>query len=57
MASKTRKHSKRNHRCLNKDAKKGTQLKALMKTCRANKYKSIYGSTGGNIRSNISMYN
>lgn len=34
-------------------AKNGTQLKCRMKTCRANKYKSVYGSTGGSIRANI----
>ena len=51
FAKKTQKnHSKKKHM----DAKKGTQLKCRMKTCRANKYKSVYGSSaGGSIRANI----
>lgn len=38
------------------DAKKGTQMKCLMKTCRAKKYNAIYGSSGGNIRSNRGLF-
>lgn len=51
MPKKTQKnHSKKKHM----DAKKGTLLKCRMKTCRANKYKSVYGSSaGGSIRANI----
>ena len=58
---KTRKNYKKNHRdCLvaqNKDAKKGTQIKCMMKTCRAKKYQAIYGSSGGgSIRSNRRLF-
>lgn len=63
MPSKTRKCCKMSKHCrkhnLNTkhiDAKKGTKLKCRMKTCRAQKYKSVYGSTGGNIRSNLGMF-
>ena len=56
MARKTRKNCKKNHRDCNKDAKKGTQMKCMMKTCRAKKYKGIYGSTGGSIRSNRQIF-
>ena len=59
-AKKTRKNCKKKHRdCLatqNKDAKKGTQIKCMMKTCRAKKYKSIYGSSGGSIRSTRQLF-
>jgi hypothetical protein len=60
-AKKTRKNYKKNHRdCLatqNKDAKKGTQKRCMMKTCRAKKYQSIYGSSGGgSIRSNRQLF-
>ncbi len=64
MPNKTRKHYKKKGHCKpsNLDAKhiyakKGTELKSRMKTCRATKYKSVYGSTGGSIRSNIALYN
>lgn len=40
------------------NAKKGTQLKCLLKTSKAKIYKSVYGvSTGGSIRSNIGLFN
>ena len=56
MSSKTRKHCKKNNKsCLlrqNRDAKKATQFRCLMKTCRAKKYQAVYGSVGGSVRSN-----
>lgn len=49
---KTRKHYKKH-----KYAKKGTQNKHKLKTCRAKKYQSIYGVSGcGNIRSAINSF-
>ena len=49
---KTRKNYKKH-----KDAKKGTQHKHKLKTCRAKKYKSIYGVSGcGSIRSAINSF-
>lgn len=60
MPHKTRKHRKsiNNHSLEQKHiyAKKGTQLKCLMKSCKAHKYKSVYGSSGGSIRENASLY-
>ena len=54
---KTRKNCKKSHhRDCNKDAKKATQLKCRMKTCRAKKYQAIYGSTGGSIRSTRQLF-
>ena len=56
--SKTRKMRKTQNnitKC-NKNAMKGLQLKCRMKTCRASKYKSVYGSTGGSIRSNRRLF-
>jgi hypothetical protein len=47
FAKKTRKHCKKNKRDCNKDAKKGTQLKCRLKTCRAKKYQAVYGATRG----------
>lgn len=56
FAKKTRKHCKKNNaKCLekqNRNAKKATQVRCLMKTCRAKKYQSVYGSVGGSVRSN-----
>ena len=49
MPRKTRKHFR-------KHAKKGTHLSCKMKSCKAHKYKSVYGSNGGSIRSNISAF-
>lgn len=57
MPHKTRKHSRTHH--LKKRhlyAKKGTQLKCRMKTCKAKKYQAIYGSSGGSIRSNRALF-
>lgn len=58
MPKKTQKHYKKSGHCKKRflDAKRGTELKCLMKTCRANKYKSVYGSTGGSIRSNLNAF-
>ena len=58
MPKKTQKHYKKRGHCKNRylDAKRGTQLKCRMKTCRANKYKSVYGSNGGSIRSNLNVF-
>ena len=65
MARKTRKnfknhnHTKNCKTCLenkHKDAKKATQIKCLMKTCRAKKYQAIYGSAGGSIRSTRQLF-
>ena len=47
FARKTRKHCKKNKRDCHKDAKKGTLLKCRLKTCRAKKYISVYGSARG----------
>jgi hypothetical protein len=54
MPNKTRKHRKTRSKHL--DAKKGAHINCLMKTCRAKKYKAIYGSSGGNIRSNRALF-
>jgi hypothetical protein len=56
FAKKTRKNCKKNHRDCNKDAKKATQLKCRMKTCRAKKYQAVYGTSGGSIRSNRQLF-
>ena len=56
MANKTRKHRKVNLDKKHLYAKKGTQLKCLMKSCKVHKYKSVYGSTGGTIRSNVVLF-
>ena len=57
MPNKTRKHYRKNNlETKHKYAKNGTNLKCRMKTCRANKYKAVYGSTGGSIRSNIGIF-
>ena len=61
VSTKTRKNLKKNKvdylSNQNKYAKKGTLLKCRLKTCRAKKYKSVYGSTiGGNIRSERHMF-
>lgn len=55
MANNTRKNCKKYQiDCLatqKKYAKKGTQLKCKLKTCRAKMYKSVYGAaSGGSIR-------
>lgn len=60
FAKKTRKHCKKqNMNCLekqNRNAKKATQVRCLMKTCRAKKYQSVYGSVGGSVRSNRTYF-
>ena len=57
MPNKTRKHFKKHSlETTHKYAKNGTNLKCRMKTCRAHKYKAVYGSTGGSIRSNVALY-
>jgi len=61
MARKTRKNFKKKQRKYldnqNKDAKKGTQLKCRLKTCRSKKYQSIYGaSVGGSIRTERQIF-
>lgn len=57
MNKKTRKHCDKNKRNCFKNAKKGTQLKCRLKTCRANKYKAVYGAvTGGSARSNRQLF-
>jgi hypothetical protein len=58
MTRKTRKHHTSLHNLKKQHtyAKNGTKIKCLMKTCRANKYKAVYGSSGGSIRSNISLF-
>ena len=52
MPRKTRKNYKSTTtKCT--DAKKGTQIHCRIKTTKAQKYKSVYGATGGgSIRSN-----
>ena len=51
MSYKTRKtHHKGFLEKQNKNAKKGTQLKCRMKTCRAKKYQSVYGGTARTTR-------
>jgi hypothetical protein len=60
MPNKTRKYRKPiyNNSLEEKNmyAKNGTQLKCLMKSCKAQKYKSVYGSTGGSIRSELQLF-
>jgi hypothetical protein len=53
MTNKTRKNFKNNK---HNNAKKATQLKCRMKTCRAKKYQAIYGSAGGSIRSTRQLF-
>lgn len=56
MSSKTRKNCKKKRDCQN-DAKKGTQLKLKIKTCRAKMYQSVYGAArGGSIRSSRQLF-
>lgn len=60
ISRKTRKNtssSRSSNSSKNNNAKKATQIKCLMKTCRAKKYMSVYGSTGGTIRSNTALFN
>jgi hypothetical protein len=50
MPRKTRKNNIQNY------AKKGTQLSCKMKSCKAKKYASIYGSNGGCTRSPVLLF-
>lgn len=52
MANNTRKNYKNSAKC----SKKGKKLEYSMKTCRAQKYRAIYGSNGGTIRSNAQLF-
>ena len=45
FSKKTRRNYKKNNYLDNKNAKKGTQLKCMLKTCRAKKYQSMKLST------------
>lgn len=61
MSLKTRKNYKKHKKLhlenINNNAKKGTQLKCRLKTCRSKMYQSVYGAArGGNIRSNIALF-
>jgi len=56
MTNKTRKNFKNNKNNKHNNAKKATQLKCRMKTCRAKKYQAIYGSAGGSIRSTRQLF-
>ena len=57
MSYKTRKtHHKVFLEKQNKIAKKGTQLKCRMKTCRAKKYQSVYGAGGGTARTTRNLF-
>jgi hypothetical protein len=53
MPNKTRKN--KHHKNV-KNTKKIFDPMCLLKTCRASQYKSIYGSSGGSIRSNIALF-
>lgn len=53
MVAKTRKHKKYSSTSRDKNVRNANTTKCRMKTCRAQKYKAIYGSNGGSIRSNI----
>jgi hypothetical protein len=59
MPNKTRKLRRSHNTHNNKkvaDAKKALDPNCKLKSCRASMYQSIYGSVGGNIRSNIGLY-
>ena len=54
MTNKTRKNINKNK---NIDVKNASLIKCKLKTCRANLYKSVYGSArGGNIRSERQLF-
>ena len=57
MNCKTRKNHKKKQ-CFSKDiyAKKATDPKCKLKSCRAKKYQSVYGSTRSHIRSNKQLF-
>lgn len=57
----TRKHLKKHKenyiKLQNTNAKKGTQLRCRLKTCRTKMYQSVYGAArGGKIRSNRALF-
>ena len=61
MVKKTRKHHIKNKRnyleTQYEDAKKGTQLKCRLKTCRSKKYQAVYGAIkGGKARENRQIF-
>ena len=56
MPNKTRKNKSVHNKNKNDDTKKALMTKNLMKSCRAKKYQSVYGSVGGSIRSNIAFF-
>ena len=56
MSQKTRKNYKKCHKKCNNNAKNGTKIHCKMKSCKARKYASIYGTTGGSTRSNSHIY-
>lgn len=56
VGNKTRKKCLKQTRICNKYAKKGTKMRCKLKTCRAQKYQSVYGSTRSNIRSNKYLF-
>jgi hypothetical protein len=57
MTRKTRKNYKNISHKSSKNAKKGTELKCKLKSCKAKMYQSVYGvSEGGRIRSNLQMF-
>lgn len=56
FGNKTRKNCLTNKRKCNIYAKKGAQMKGKLKSCRAKKYQSVYGSTRSHIRSNKQLF-
>lgn len=56
FGNKTRKNCLKHTEKCNKYAKKGTQMKCKLKSCRAKKYQSVYGSTRSHIRSNKQLF-
>ena len=54
--NKTQRSNKAIQKC-HKNALKGAQFECRLKSCKATKYKSVYGMSGGGmIRSNISFF-
>ncbi len=56
MPNKTRKNKHIHDTNKDSNAKKALLSSNIMKTCRAKKYQSVYGSVGGSIRSNIALF-
>jgi hypothetical protein len=57
MTRKNRKKCKNNTQKCKKSAKKGTELRCKLKSCKAKMYQSVYGvSEGGSIRSNPRLF-